>query len=269
MAANILARLPDVKADVAGLTGTTLDETYLRAMEAASREIEGRCGRRFYSQVATHYYDGNGKSSLLLPTFDDLISVTTLKVDDDGDGTYELTLAADTDYWLWPDNSTPKRRIDINPESTQLAVFPRGRRRVQLVGKFGYSDEAIATALTGTVATTTGTTLTASADASVTVYPGDTIYVEDEQMYVSAVSTTSITVERGVNGTTAATHSAKTISVRRYPRPIEEAVKLRVVAGRWDNNQGMPFGEGSANGFRTEYARYLSLIDQYMHVGFA
>ncbi len=77
------------------------DDTLLEnAIEGASRRIDGYCGRRFYQQTtsislyATDIYT--------LPTQDDLVSVTTLKTDDDGDGSFETTWTAGTDYQLEP-----------------------------------------------------------------------------------------------------------------------------------------------------------------------
>lgn len=265
---NTYGRLSHMKADVAGVTGADQDAIYLRALAAESREFEKACGGRFfYTLNATRHYDTRGGACLWLPDYADIISITSLKFDEDGDGVYELTLTEGTDFWLWPESSGPKRRIDLNTDYGSRSSFPVGRRRVQVVGKFGHSEEWESTTITGTVASTSGTTLTASADASAIVYPGDMIKVEDEQMYVSAVVTTAITVERGVNGTTAATHSAAAITIRRYPRDIEQAIRARAVAGRWDNNQGMPLGE-VGRGYNVDYAKYMSVVRHYRLVSF-
>ena len=68
------------------------------------------------------------------------------------------------------------------------------------------------TAITGTVATTSGTTLTLSADGAVAA--GQTIRVESEEMLVTALGTLSATVTRGINGTTKVAHDAKAITIK-------------------------------------------------------
>ena len=261
---NLYVRLPHLQADVAGAGGVSaLQAQHLRAIDEASREVERYCNRRFYSEIATRYFDGNGKTDLWLspiPGEADLISVSALTVDDDDDGTYELTLVEDTDYRLMPANSTPKTHLQLLTRGTQLSYWPRGQASIKVVGTWGWSEETEDSGLTGTVATTTGTTLTASASAATLVYPGDTIIVESEQMYVSAVVTTAITVVRGINGTTAAAHSAKSILIRRYPTDIEEAVRIRVGASRWESNQGMFEGTTPPPG---SYGRYRGLLDPF------
>ena len=60
------------------------------------------------------------------------------------------------------------------------------------------------------------------------VEAGHTILIGAEQMYVQSYSTNTLTVVRGVNGTTAATHStAAAISVYQYPSPVGEATLLQ------------------------------------------
>lgn len=193
---NLYANLTDIKRSL-GITGTTFDAALVVLAESICRAIDDECGRAFYPVTATRYYDGDGKDKLWLG--DDLLTVTTLKTDDDGDGTYESTLAV-TDYWLWPDNSSPKRRIDINPEGS-YASFPSGRRRVQLVGIFGYSNDTETVGTLGEAVDGTETVITMTAGHSVSI--GDTVYWGTEQAYVSGISTNDLTVVRGVNGTTA------------------------------------------------------------------
>ena len=56
---------------------------------------------------------------------------------------------------------------------------------------------------------------------------GETILIESEQLYITGISTNDLTVQRGVNGTTAASHASTTaISISEYPNPVREAVLL-------------------------------------------
>jgi hypothetical protein len=76
--------------------------------------------------------------------------VTSVTVDDDGDLTYGLTLAANTDYWLEPLQGFPDpgiyNRIVIAPRSSQ--AFSPGYR-VKVIGDWGYVVGGLAPAIGG------------------------------------------------------------------------------------------------------------------------
>lgn len=84
-----------------GQTGTIDDSEILLACQGASREIDNICGRYFWRGTATRTYvpDQPRKQKI-----DDIVSVTSLKVDQDGDGVYEDTWTSGTDYRLTPYN---------------------------------------------------------------------------------------------------------------------------------------------------------------------
>lgn len=241
---NLYVRPEDLREELKLDTQNSMPVARLeRVVERVCRAFDRRLMRRFYSEVATAEFNGNGGTRLSLvlsanePFRGDLISVTTLKVDTTGDGTFNETLSEGTDYWLEIDNPSTIHRpathllIPTGRTTTpQVGTWPAARRRIEIAGKFGYSEETESTGLTGTVANGTATTLTASADASNEVKVGDTIIVESEQMYVSAVATTEITVTRGVNGTAAAAHSSKSILRRLFSADLREAVMME--AGR-------------------------------------
>ena len=89
---------------------TTSDLLIEKVIEAASRAIDGWCDRRFFTTSAdeTKYYTAKYYNALFPE--DDIISITTLATDEDGDGTHEVTWAT-TDYLLVPFNKTPKTTI--------------------------------------------------------------------------------------------------------------------------------------------------------------
>ncbi len=228
---NSYATLTELKA-VLGISSTTDDVVMRKILEATTRAIESYCNRRFYCTTETKYF--NGGLSLWVP---DLLSITTLRTDDIGDASLPFSAVtentfATTDYILYGGgledslNLYPKTRIEINPTGDYSSFANGVKRGVEIIGTWGYGDGTtatpyVATAITGTVETTTGLTLTLSADGIIEI--GHTILCESEQMYVTALGTLSATVERGVNGTTAATHSLKTLSYYRYPRDIMQA----------------------------------------------
>lgn len=208
----------------ANLTLTTND-TYLRQLlEDASRLIDKYCMRHFYCWEGKKYYDGAGSRLFV----DDLLSITTLKCDPGGDGTFENSYTANTDYLLYPLNGFPKTRAEIGycaSYSDFASGVPRG---VEITGVFGYGNGLSATPYIA--ATTTAEALDASeTDVDVTsaaaLSAGMTIRIESEQMYIKSISSSTLTVRRGVNGTTAAIHdTSKTIYVYEYPQPIVQAV---------------------------------------------
>lgn len=273
---NGYARLGDIKRDIAGVSGTDLfDDSLVNLSEVVSRECDRETGRHFYTAVDTREYSGDGSTRLYLT--DDLQSASSVSVDLDGDGVYETAV---TGYWLWPDNAgggSPYRAIELHPASSPITAWPSGRRNVRLVGTFGHSEEWQATGLTvndeGGDLQAADTSVTVSASATGAIYRGDTVQVGTEQMEVTGVASLTLTVVRGVNGTTAAIHTnGAAISVRRYPRDIEEAVKERVIGIRWDAQGGYesvaslvgdPSGAASNSQIRAMYARWRRMMVLY------
>ncbi len=208
---------------------TTYDTTIMRMLENASEEIDHITRRHFHCLEGIYYFDGSGRT--LIPS-DDILSVTTIVLDLDGDATYETTLDSD-EYFKYPLNEFPKIYLKLN-YTAGVGGFASGIvGGVKITGVFGHGDGISATpynatAITGTVASTDGTSLTLSADG--TIQTGNTIRVESEQMYVTALGTLSATVVRGVNGTTAASHSTKAISVYAFPGPVVESTLILATA---------------------------------------
>ena len=114
------------------------DNMLERAVEAISRAIDLITWRRFYAATETRYYKAERRDVL---TVDDLLSVTTLKTDMDGDRTYEDTWTT-SDYDLMPFNATldsvPYQSLEITPNGDYS--FPTIAKGVELKGSFGYSS---------------------------------------------------------------------------------------------------------------------------------
>ncbi len=125
----------------------TLDATYDSALDqlitAASRRIDETCSPfRFYAASETRTFKAEFADLLFIPT--GLLSVTTLRTDEDGDRVYERTWAT-TDYDLEPENAAldgkPYTRLATTPNG--LYQFPVGvPKGVQLAGSFGYATTA-------------------------------------------------------------------------------------------------------------------------------
>jgi hypothetical protein len=199
--------------------GDTYDDAeILAALAKVSRTIDVYCGRRFYVELRTRYYTPNGCAHLLI---DDLLSVTTLKTDEADDRLYS-TAWATTDYDLEPVNApyesppAPYTRIHLAPNGDYR--FPGIARGVQIVGKWGYYEvlePASSVANEIMDASETGFDVVDGTAFEV----GQTNLVDSEQMYVSGISGNTLTVARGVNGTTAASH-LNGATIQRYTYPI-------------------------------------------------
>jgi len=122
----------------------TADDLEIRlAIESASREIDDVCDRHFWRGTSTRTFVPD---SLYCCAVDDLVSVTTLKTDSSGDGTFETTWAV-SDYQLLPLNATTGH-AEPRPYTSLKAVgantFPpwsgyaSRADRVELAGVFGW-----------------------------------------------------------------------------------------------------------------------------------
>jgi hypothetical protein len=126
------------------LTGQTFADNDIElARKAATRAIEGVCNRRFWLDPdanQTRYYTPARVASVAI---DDLTELTTVKADQDGDGTFEETWTENTDFVLEPLNAAadgePWRRIRIDPNGTRL--MPSGAvRSLEVTGQFGWPE---------------------------------------------------------------------------------------------------------------------------------
>ena len=230
---NAYADLTTLKsAGVLNISGTTYDTRLLDLLEATSRLVDQHCNRHFFVLVTTRKFDGDGGTQLPLP---DLVSVTSLKTDDNKDRTFETTWTA-TDYLLYPTNAEPTKpwgrpytRVLVDLEAGNEDVFTAGKQTVEINAKWGYrevTEDSGADINEGATFSATDTTLTVTDGTKFAV--GETILIESEQFYITAISTNNLTVTRGVNGTTAATHADSTdISVYLYPPQVVEACLIQ------------------------------------------
>jgi hypothetical protein len=137
---NAYATLNEVKGALR-IQDSIDDSLIERAINSASRLIDGYAGRNFYSNgTATYVFIPDSDD---LVQIDDLITLTTLKTSTDLDGTFDQTWAS-KDYQLEP----------LNGRADGLTGFPATRIRavgslyfpnagnvasVQVVGTWGWS----------------------------------------------------------------------------------------------------------------------------------
>jgi len=132
------ASIGEIKAsDRLNITDTTSDNILTDVIEAVSRWIDDRTGRRFDSVTETRYFTSENSRIL---NCDDIATATGLLLytDDGGDGTFENTWAS-TDYNLRPYNRRdgwPYESIEVTYNG--LYAFPRIRRGVKITATFGW-----------------------------------------------------------------------------------------------------------------------------------
>ena len=137
---NGYCTLAELKA-AARITDNVDDALLERAVEAASRRIDGECSRRFYVDATTsaRTYAANRNAFL----FVDDISTTTgliVKVDDQMSGSFSTTLTVGVDYQTEPSNAAAQgepitllRALDVD-----FPVAENNRTLIQVTAKWGW-----------------------------------------------------------------------------------------------------------------------------------
>ncbi len=230
------------------ITGTANDDRLLGLAEAASSTIDRWCNRHFYTRKATMRFDGSGESVLRVP---DLVSVES-----GGVRTYEYGSVGPATVWdaedfrLLPLNADPASAGNPNSRPyTQLlatgdggrACFPYGRGNVEVSGLWGWWQHLRRVSqVVGAAVDMGASTLMLSAlqAGRAEIAAGHTLLIGDEQVYVRARDGETLTVDRGVNGTTAeAIPKDSPIDIHVYPAPVSEAALL-IAARLWQGARG-------------------------------
>ena len=247
--------LRDILAGSSDTAGWTQDAVVLReSLERASKTVDAYIGgQTFGATTETRLYDLGGSQfndqslrfdpryelpnsqtlntyefrNAIIPLDRWLLSPTTVTAyGDTARSTSEtLTEGIDNDFLLEPYNQPgPKWRLKLTEETTK--AFSSGQQVLSIAGTWGWSNEkTTGGTITGAISSTTAHELTVSAvsHSQGGVHgPGTTIQIDDEQMYCTAISSTTLTVIRGVNGTTAATHSSSAaVSIYTYPSDVQ------------------------------------------------
>ena len=241
-------------------TTTRSEAEYLRALEGVSQQIDDWLDRTFQPYTATLYYTADSPHCLMV---DDLLSVTSIKLDLSADRTYATTMTS-TNYELAPYNAVqaeqPYTIVETRPSGQY--DFPTVSRGVQVVASWGYWDRRRTMPVTlstssGVSASDTAMVLNA---ASTAIQAGHTLLIDSERVYVTAVSSATVSIDRAQHGTTASTHSTGTAIQRyEYPSPIVEA--CRIQATRLYKRRDAPFGSFAGPTDVTENVVEVSRLD--------
>ena len=250
---NTYVGIDDLKRRM-GITGTSNDGVLWTTLSAASRAVDRHCNRHFYVLEETRLFDIDDPTQVAVP---DLVSVTEVREDLDGDRVFE-TLRSASDYALYPLNASPgsesgrpygRIRTDLG---TTSAPFSLGRSRLSIEGRWGYRFQL---ADTGSAVSSGGgisaSVTTVPVDAVAELQAGMTIVIGNEQMFVRLVNGLNATVKRGQNGSAATTHAdASTISFVSTPSEVAEATAL-LAARYWKSKDATSGGFAGVSGFGT------------------
>jgi len=134
-------KLGDIRArESLGFLGDGETEAYLEQLALFSiSHVESHLNRKIAGTglATVRKFDGNGRCALYI---DDFTEPTLVRVDTNGDGTYDTTLTVDTHVYALPDNdAVAKTFLEIQPmRGAPIGYFPRYRRAVEVTAKFGW-----------------------------------------------------------------------------------------------------------------------------------
>jgi len=230
----------DLKKRITSIAATdTNDDEIMQAFcEAASRMFDGTCKREFYPMYEARYFDLPPDDSLL-KLDKDLLAVNSFTTQNTG-----VSLTESTHYYLMNGksyNESPYDRISMKSDGSYPNLLYSGtvQRSQCVTGWWGYHEDwsnawqSSGDALAAAISSTTATTFTVADSDGADVYGntprfkvGQLLKIDTEYMYLTTntTGTNTLTVIRGVNGTTAATHAqSTTVYVYRPMREIEQA----------------------------------------------
>lgn len=210
--------------DELGITDTLKDESLKRQIARASDFIELFTERNFIPVIAAKTFDVPSEDpTTRLYLHDEIVTITSIS---DDSGTIDTA-----NYKLYPLNKIPKTWVQLTDEdSFTYAISKYGA--ISIVGSWGYCGDIVSTGavLSAAITSTTATTITVT--NGTVIKTGYSLLVDSEQMFVSGVSGTTITVVRGNNGTTATTHPTST-EVLYYVVPSVIELAASNLAGFW------------------------------------
>ena len=269
---NLYVGLSEMNA-AADVAGSSYDAVLLRMASHASRMLDAAAGRLFYPSLATRYFDGSGEAELWLA--EPVLAISAAGLSSDFGATYGESPVEDTDWWASDGvryGGSPTQLLVMAPAGSYGAWY-KGRRSVRITGVWGWHrNYAAAWVDSGdTLAETLSTNATtlSVADANGAGQDGLTprfevgqlLCIESEFLAVTGVDTDEdeLTVVRGCNGTTAATHAAgQRIDVWQPDELVRQCTLIQAV--RWFKRGQAAFQDVTA-AFEMGQLTYAKRVD--------
>ena len=264
-----------------------------RGLEAASTRSDQYAGGGTFGPVTeTHYFDigagslidspqyyvtsGHGgiamtsRLAAVVPLDGWLISPTTVTAYDDTDRGTSVTLTEGhaNAFFLMPYNVSPKTIFKLNEDTSN--TLDAGQQTLSILGSWGFTADTLSITTMDAVSSTTATSV--SVGAATNLGPAQTLLEDTEQMYITASTDNTLTVERGVNGTTAVTHSCGAkVYVYDYPALVVQAcldvAKLTFRNRDLGMTTSIGSGEQSITTAESEIRSVLMTLDDYKAAG--
>lgn len=209
------------------ITTTIQDEPLSDKIQSASEYIELATNRIFLPVTATKSFD----VPLEDPTHRLYLGEESLSVSSITDASGTIPPSS---YMLYPLNYPRKTWVQlVGASSWSYSSTPYGA--ITVSGIWGYSSDTEDTGATLSSNVLSGnTSLVVSGGAYLKT--GDSLLIESEQVFISAISANIITVVRGNNGTTATSHTAG-VSIYKYVVPGAIANICNSLASFWYQNR--------------------------------
>jgi hypothetical protein len=138
------------------------------------------------------------------------------------------------EYWLEPYDADPAEHWGRPYTSLRVGrpnpkgSFTKGERRFRAHGTWGYREfkERSRAVVDDAVVTPDGAAITVSDGAQFAV--GQTIIIGAEQLLVTGIGANTLSVSRGLNGTTPAAHAeGSAVYILRWPASVERAALIQ------------------------------------------
>jgi hypothetical protein len=134
--------LDDLKNTISADGTTFLDADGERAITSASRAIDTATNRFFYADAEADQERFYTPDRALTLEIDDLIELTAVELDLNGDGTFETAWTETADFFLEPfnaeANSVPWERVKVRKACGKR--LPLVERSVRVTGRFGWAE---------------------------------------------------------------------------------------------------------------------------------
>jgi hypothetical protein len=220
---NVYLDLAKLK-DELGIAKPESNAQLMRLLNRSSRVIDNYCGRHFYMKTST-------KTARTIAGYyhqlQDLYSISTITLDDVG-------IVEDT-----------KLRM--------LNSLFTNRQKLVIAGIWGYEEmkDDSGDTIQDDPLSAGATTVNVTNGGNFAI--GQTLKLEDEQSYITAINADALSVKRGVNGTTAAEHANGTaIYIYTYPEPIAQACLVQTI--RWYRGKDAAWGDEVGIDQKLKYA---------------